>query len=194
MSGIFIPLFPLKLLPLPGELVPLHIFEPRYRQLLQDMEMSDISFGIFPEIEGNLQRIGAMMKLESVVRRYPGGESDIVVRCIDIFTLSAQHRTFKGKLYPGGDITRWDVDQKAMPGVEVYKLFLQFQEKRRMVHQYVSFGLFQIAAELNLDLPGRYRFLSLAPESREAYLLNRLRLELHVMSQEEKSRDIYHLN
>jgi Lon protease-like protein len=42
-----IPMFPLAILPLPGELVPLHIFEPRYKQLLQDAENSDISFGIF---------------------------------------------------------------------------------------------------------------------------------------------------
>ena len=41
-----IPMFPLAILPVPGELVPLHIFEPRYRQLLQDMETSDITFGI----------------------------------------------------------------------------------------------------------------------------------------------------
>ena len=33
-----IPIFPLSILPLPKEIVPLHIFEPRYRQLLQDLE------------------------------------------------------------------------------------------------------------------------------------------------------------
>ncbi|HCR53616.1 MAG TPA: hypothetical protein DIW27_04310 [Cytophagales bacterium] len=41
-----IPIFPLAIFPLPGEMVPLHIFEPRYRQLLEDAEKRDIAFGI----------------------------------------------------------------------------------------------------------------------------------------------------
>lgn len=43
---IRIPIFPLAIFPLPGEMVPLHIFEPRYRQLLEDAEKRDIAFGI----------------------------------------------------------------------------------------------------------------------------------------------------
>ncbi|HEU5291530.1 MAG TPA: LON peptidase substrate-binding domain-containing protein, partial [Cyclobacteriaceae bacterium] len=96
-----IPMFPLSLLPLPGELVPLHIFEPRYRQLLQDAEADDISFGIFFTNTINLEKIGSLMKLESVIKRYPTGEADIVVKCIDTFTMDKLYRTFKSKLYPG---------------------------------------------------------------------------------------------
>ncbi|MCX7637772.1 MAG: hypothetical protein N2044_08015 [Cyclobacteriaceae bacterium] len=51
-----IPMFPLAILPLPGELVPLHIFEPRYRQLLQDAEQHDIGFGIYFNHEVNTER------------------------------------------------------------------------------------------------------------------------------------------
>ena len=78
MSGsLLIPMFPLNLLPLPGELVPLHIFEPRYKQLLNDAETDDITFGIFWSHEGNRAKVGSLMKLESVIKRYPGGEADI---------------------------------------------------------------------------------------------------------------------
>ncbi len=75
-----IPMFPLSLLPLPGELVPLHIFEPRYKQLLEDAENADIHFGIYFNNTINEEKIGSLMKLESVIKRYPRGESDIIVK------------------------------------------------------------------------------------------------------------------
>ena len=72
-----IPMFPLTIFPLPGEMVPLHIFEPRYRQLLQDAEERDISFGIYFNHTLNTEKLGSLVKLESVIKRYDGGESDI---------------------------------------------------------------------------------------------------------------------
>ena len=80
-QSILIPMFPLTLLPLPGELVPLHIFEPRYKQLLLDAEASDINFGIFFNHEINKEKIGSLMRLESVLKRYHGGEAEIIVKC-----------------------------------------------------------------------------------------------------------------
>lgn len=48
----YLPVFPLPLIVLPNEFLPLHIFEPRYRQMLKDIELSDNLFGIlFAESE-----------------------------------------------------------------------------------------------------------------------------------------------
>lgn len=188
------PLFPLNLLPLPGELVPLHIFEPRYRQLLEDAEAADISFGIFLSHDCNKKKLGAVMKLESVIKRYPGGESDIVVRCTDFFSMQRLYRTYKTRLYPGADITQWQIDPQAMPGVELYELFLKFQEKRKINRHFTAFTLYQMATELNLDLPHRYRLMTLHQGNREPFLINQLKFQLHVMQQEEKSRGVFHLN
>ncbi|MFO0505619.1 MAG: peptidase, partial [Chryseotalea sp.] len=77
-SGVLIPLFPLRILPLPGELVPLHIFEPRYKQLLQDVEERDVRFGIYFDHPINNERLGSFMRLESVIKRYPKGELDVI--------------------------------------------------------------------------------------------------------------------
>lgn len=191
---VLIPMFPLTLLPLPGELVPLHIFEPRYKELLTDAEATDISFGIFLNHECNEKKLGALMKLESVIKRYPGGESDIVLRCIDIFSMDKLYRTYKTKLYPGGDIRNWEVNAQAMPGVELYELFLVFQEKRRINKHFTAFTLYQVATELNLDLFDRYKLVTLSENKREGFLLSQLKFQLHVIRQEEKSKDVYHLN
>jgi hypothetical protein len=187
-------MFPLTLLPLPGELVPLHIFEPRYKQLLTDAETTDNSFGIFLNHECNEKKLGALMKLESVIKRHPGGESDIVLRCIDIFSMNKLYRTYKTKLYPGGDIRNWEIDAQAMPSAELYELFLVFQEKRRINRHFTAFTLYQVATELNLDLFDRYKLITLSESKREGFLLNQLKFQLHVIRQEEKSKDVYHLN
>lgn len=189
-----IPMFPLTLLPLPGELIPLHIFEPRYKQLLEDAEITDISFGIFLNHTCNTGKLGALMKLESVIKRYASGESDIVLRCIDTFTMGKLYRNYRTKLYPGGEITLWKIDVQAMPCVELYELFLAYQEKRKINRHFTAFTLYQVATELNLDLSERYKLMTLPALKRDAFLITQLKFQMHVMQQEEQSKDVFHLN
>lgn len=189
-----IPLFPLGLLPLPDELVPLHIFEPRYRQLLQDAETHDIIFGIYCNHELNTLKLGSTMKLESIIKKYPGGEADIVVRCTDIFSLDKMFRTYKTRSYPGGDIQPWNVDLNEMGDVALYQLFLEYQTKRNITSHFTVFNLYQMAGELNLDLYDRYRFLTASYQKRVQFLGAHLKFHLHLLHQEEKSKDLFHLN
>jgi uncharacterized protein len=191
---LHIPMFPLAILPLPGELVPLHIFEPRYKQLLSDAESQDIRFGIYFSHEINEEKIGSYMRLESVIKRYPGGESDIIVKCEDILTMNMLFRTFKTRMYPGGDVDLWNTNLSLIPGVELYDLFLEYL-KLRNINRHVSvFTIHQIAHELSLDLTDRYRFLLQHDTKKEAFLLTRVKYQIHLLRQEDSSRDVYHLN
>jgi uncharacterized protein len=191
---VHIPMFPLSILPLPGELVPLHIFEPRYRQLLQDAEVNDISFGIYFDDETNEQKIGSLMKLETVIKRYPGGEADIIVKCQDIFKMNLLARTYKSKMYPGGDVRFWNVEQNTFPGSELYDLFLTYLKQRNISQHLTIFNVYQIANELSLDISERYKFLTMPEDKREAFILSRVRFQMHVLQQEERSKDNYYLN
>jgi len=193
-QNILIPMFPLNLLPLPGELVPLHIFEPRYKQLLQDAENHDIAFGIFFSHEINEKRIGSLIKLESVIKRYPTGESDIVVKCTDLFTMDHLYDTFKNKLYPGGDVKLWNADISLIPEAGLYELFTQYLLHRNISHPFTAFDLYQIANELNLSLADRYRFVTCPHDKKEKFLMTQLNYQLHLIKQEEKSKDVFHLN
>ncbi|MDL5045092.1 hypothetical protein QQ054_03425 [Oscillatoria amoena NRMC-F 0135] len=155
-----IPMFPLAILPLPGELVPLHIFEPRYKQLLQDAEHSDIAFGIFFNHTLNEEKIGSLMKLESVIKRYPAGESDIIVKCVDIFHMETLFRTFKSKMYPGGDVRFWRVNLNALAGGKVGELFQEYMSQRKITRHQGFFSVFNVANELSLDISERYIFFN----------------------------------
>lgn len=191
---IRIPIFPLTIFPLPGEMVPLHIFEPRYRQLLEDAEKKDISFGIFYNHTTNDSKLGSLVKLESIIKRYPGGESDIIVKCVDLFSMNVMQRTFKDKLYPGGDVEMWNVD---MTTPVSQKLSTEFKSylKLLLISKHEEFtSLYSIANELNLDNPDRLKFVQSDEEKKEAFLLSRLRYQTHLVMEAERSKDVFHLN
>lgn len=191
---LHIPMFPLSILPLPGELVPLHIFEPRYRQLLQDAEINDIHFGVYFSHDVNAQKIGSLMKLESIIKRYPGGETDIIVKCEDIFSMDLLLRTYKSKMYPGGNVRLWNIIVDTTPSPALHELFMQYLKLKNIAHNLSIFNLFQMANELNLDSVDRYKFLTLRDDNRESFLVSRIKFQIQLMEWEEKSKDTYHLN
>jgi len=189
-----IPMFPLSILPLPGELVPLHIFEPRYQQLLQDAENADVSFGIFFNHTINTEKIGSLMKLESVIKRYPAGESDIIVKCMDVFYMDTLFRTFKSKMYPGGEVRFWKVNDMEMAGGKLGDLFQEYLIRRKITRHQGFFSVYSIAQELSLDINERYNFLLADEVQRERLLLTKIKFQMHLLQREEVSRDSYHLN
>lgn len=195
MTGLIrIPIFPLTIFPLPGEMVPLHIFEPRYRQLLEDAEKKDISFGIFYNHTTNDSKFGSLVKLESIIKRYPGGESDIIVKCVDLFSMNAMQRTFKDKLYPGGDVEMWNVDVTIPVSRKLSTEFKSYL-KLLLISKHEEFtSLYSIANELNLDNPDRLKFVQSSEEKKEAFLLSRLRYQTHLVMEAERSKDVFHLN
>ncbi|MFP5450553.1 MAG: LON peptidase substrate-binding domain-containing protein [Thermoleophilia bacterium] len=73
-------LFPLDLVLLPGEALPLHLFEPRYRQLYADCVLDDEPFVIARADGDESARIGCAARFEELSRRHPDGRLDVVVR------------------------------------------------------------------------------------------------------------------
>ena len=102
----FIPLFPLNLVVFPGEELNLHIFEPRYRQLIREAEENRVNFGIPAMIDGNMMNYGTEVKLEIVAKRYKGGELDIKTRGVGLFKITDFYKSVPNKLYSGADIER----------------------------------------------------------------------------------------
>jgi hypothetical protein len=194
MDPVKIPMFPLSIFPLPGELVPLHIFEPRYRQLLQDAESRDISFGIYLNHLANTEKFGSLVKLESVIKRYPSGESDIIVKCFDLFTMTTLFRTFSDKLYPGGEVSCWNsdltrhVDDKLASEFTAYLHLLKINQPSQPI---TCFG---IANELNLTIEDRLKFVVLDDEKKDGFLLSRIRYQATLLREAKKAKDVFHLN
>ncbi|TNF42770.1 MAG: peptidase [Cytophagales bacterium] len=100
---MYLPFFPLKLVAFPDEEVNLHIFEPRYRQLMGDVESQKINFGIC-SYTNQLSGYGTEVKLIRVHKRYEDGRMDIQTLGIRPFRILSFDNPMPGKLYSGGEI------------------------------------------------------------------------------------------
>ena len=78
-----LPLFPLGLVLLPGELQPLHVFEPRYRELVERCERNDEPFGIVLADADGVREIGCTAVIAEVLERFPDGRSNILTRGVE---------------------------------------------------------------------------------------------------------------
>ena len=187
-------MFPLTIFPLPGEMVPLHIFEPRYRQLLQDAEERDISFGIYFNHSLNTEKLGSLVKLKSVIKRYDGGESDIIVKCQDLFRMGTLFRTFKEKLYPGGDVEFWQVNLQEPVSSKLQHEFEEFMRLLKITRLPSPCSVFHVANELGFDFEDRLKFVLSERDKMEIFLLSRLKFQKHLLTEAEKAKDVFHLN
>lgn len=73
-----IPLFPLNVVLLPGAPLPLHIFEPRYRQMVKDCLEEKSEFGMLLSLPKGVARVGCTAEIVEVAKRYPDGRLDIL--------------------------------------------------------------------------------------------------------------------
>ena len=80
-----IPLFPLELVLLPYENLPLHIFEPRYKAMVRNAIEKDITFGIILREGKGIFSKGCTVKVTKVFKEYQNGEYDIMVKGLERF-------------------------------------------------------------------------------------------------------------
>ena len=87
MKKIKIPLFPLNIVVLPYEKVPLHIFEPRYKKMITESIENNTPFGIVLNNNGSVDNIGCSLNVTKVLKHYDDGEYDLIAtgkKCFQI--------------------------------------------------------------------------------------------------------------
>jgi ATP-dependent Lon protease len=77
-EGLWLPLFPLELVLLPGAILPLHIFEPRYRAMIARCLAGNRRFGILLAREAKLAPVGCEAEIVRVLHRYEDGRLDLL--------------------------------------------------------------------------------------------------------------------
>jgi len=80
-----LPLFPLDLVLLPGAPLPLHIFEPRYKEMICECLEQKKPFGIVRASDEGVAGIGCTAEILSVTKKYDDGRMDILARGVDRF-------------------------------------------------------------------------------------------------------------
>ena len=144
---MYIPLFPLKLVVFPDEELNLHIFEPRYKELLADIEKESSPIGILTFTD-KLSGYGTEVVLEKVYKRYEDGRLDIKTKGKRVFRIHTFDNPMKGKQYAGGEVEFLKDDMRiSTPLQHEYVLYL-----KEMLH------LLNFTPEIRLDSLTSYTF------------------------------------
>ena len=142
-----IPLFPLGLLPLPGERLALHIFEPRYQRLFHALEHNEVEeIGIAYHTPSNPHSFdapiyGGIVRLVFATEPGRTGERDAVVQCVNLFTTTEIHSSNPNNEppYPMGHVERvqawknWGVPNGAIPHIETLAEYWKSQGSKAEV-------------------------------------------------------------
>ncbi|MGM0946558.1 MAG: LON peptidase substrate-binding domain-containing protein [Bacteroidota bacterium] len=119
---MYLPLFPLKLVAFPGEELNLHIFEPRYRQLIADVEAGQGRFGVCAYLD-KLSGFGTEMELVKIHKRYDDGRLDIMTLGKRVFKLKSFDNPLPGKLYAGGEVEFFRDSDRITPSLKYEYIF-----------------------------------------------------------------------
>ncbi len=95
-SLALLPLFPLEVVLLPGTPLPLHIFEPRYKEMIGECLADQVQFGVIRALDQGIAEIGCSAEIISVTKKYPDGRLDLVAegrRRFEVLELN-QERSF----------------------------------------------------------------------------------------------------
>jgi Lon protease-like protein len=162
------PLFPLGLVMLPGEVVPLHIFEPRYRLMIGECLDSETEFGIVWAGEEGLRDVGCGAEVTKLLERLEDGRMNILAQGTRPFHLA---RRIEDMPYPAGDV-EW-LDDGADPDPEAAAaarrayadLVERVTETRPEDSDLDGMGAYDMAATIAFDAPEKQELLELRDES-----------------------------
>jgi Lon protease-like protein len=107
------PLFPLGIVLLPGEVVPLHIFEERYKLMIGECLDGDTEFGIVWLADDGLREVGCTARVTQVLDRFDDGRMNILVTGGQPFGLM---RRIDSLPYPAGDIELIEAEESEVAG------------------------------------------------------------------------------
>lgn len=175
----FIPIFPLGIVVYPGEHLNLHIFEPRYKQLVSECFAEKKPFGIPTIIENRLQDFGTVVTVSEITTVHDNGEMDIRTEGNSVFRILEVIKEIPDKLYSGAIVNypvnevdgSTDVMRKVINSIrELYKLLKvkkDFKKKDEELNSY------DIAHHIGLSLQEEYELLGLMQERQRQEFLRR---------------------
>ncbi len=194
-----IPLFPLKMVPFPGEEINLHIFEPRYKDLINDVINNRRSFGIPPFIKKKID-FGTLMEIIEVVKVYDDGRMDIMTKGVKIFKILDYKNPAEGKKYAEGFVEYLQNDEAEDPlmkSIFIEKLEEFFSLINVFGQTQVKDDLFSydVIHKLGLTIEMEYEILKMEREiERQEYIIDYLDRTLPVLKRVEKAKEIIKMN
>jgi Lon protease-like protein len=172
------PLFPLGVVTLPTEYVPLHIFEERYKQMVGECLERETEFGILWMSDDELKDIGCAVTIDRVLERMDDGRLNILCRGTRVFRLIERQDDFA---YPAGTVefmpdTEETLDvETALRARSAYaELVEQATDRVLEPDELDAMSAYQMAATVDFGLEAKQGLLDLRSENARLRLVARL--------------------
>ena len=172
------PLFPLGMVALPSELVPLHIFEERYKTMMARVLEEGSEFGIVWLSDDGLRTIGCACEVAEVLERLPDGRLNLIARGTRAFRIESRQDELA---YPAGTVEFLDdhteeVDAEAAEAAHAAyaELVEQATDRAPQPDQVAAMSAYEMAATVEFGLDAKQGLLDLRSESARLRLVTRL--------------------
>ena len=191
-----LPIFELPVVLLPGERIPLHIFEERYKRMVGHSLDENEPFGVVLHDDDGARSIGCTARIDEVLERFDDGRMNIVVSGESPFRVLDR---FEAGDYPAGEIELIDEDDEVPPIDEdsagaAREAFAELAERatgeRPEEGELEAAGAYEIAARVELPVETKQRLLETRDEDeRMQVLANALRAVEKALERAEESAE-----
>ena len=195
------PQFPLQLVVYPGEKLNLHIFEPRYRQLINEASDNGTTFGIPAFIDKRVMPIGTEVELVSIEKVFTNGEMDVKTRGTGIFRIKDFFDKAPQKLYAAAEFERMQTDSetdiilgnKVIEQVE--KLYKLLNIDKNVPADVSELKSYDIAHHIGCNIRQEYDILAIPDEyGRLEFILEHLNTLIPIVEETELLRKKAQMN
>ena len=165
---VLLPLFPLDVVLFPGIPLPLHIFEPRYKEMMGECLTNNAPFGVVRAVESGIAEIGCTAEIVTVTKEYPDGRLDLIAegrKRFEVLELNQERSFLRAEvlLVPDepGDLSQKDSARAIGFHKEILFLAGAVQDLSAADQKLLSFHL---AGSLPLDLDFKQKLLAMRSE------------------------------
>jgi Lon protease-like protein len=170
-----IPLFPLDVVLFPSTPLPLHIFEPRYKEMIAECLAQNRAFGVVRALEQGLADVGCTAEIVTIVKEYPDGQLDLVAEGRNRFEIVSvnQERSFlQAEVLMIKDEPGAPRQEDASRAVQLHSELLAIAgAKQDLSAADPALLSFYLAGSLPLDLDFKQKLLALRSEAERLSLL-----------------------
>jgi len=197
----YLPFFPLNIVVYPGEHLNLHIFEERYKALVNHCKSCDSTFGIPAYIDDRMRGYGTEVSLVEISKLYTDGRMDIKTQGLRVFKILNFDNPMKDKLYCGGEIEFIEIQGLEEEGfafklIDMVKvLFDVLKMEINIPSSKYKFLSYEVAHKVGLTMNQEYELLCIENEiDRQLYIYQHLQQTIPVVKEMERLKERIQLN
>jgi Lon protease-like protein len=193
-----LPLFPLNLVAFPYQNLNLHVFEPRYKELIADCIKEKSTFAI-PSYVKNKVEYGTEMEIREVTKVYDDGRYDIKTRGKRVVKVLDMENPYQNKKYAIGAIEEIPNKNNAdlILKEEIYEAVQEMYDLVEVDNRKLSmdFQVFDIAHQIGLSTEAEYELIQLTEErQRQRFVLDHLKVILPKLRDIQRSKELIQMN